>query len=189
MERLKNMKETLMSATQAQLSNLPNADCKELGEAVDMIKDLSEAIYYCTIVKAMEEEPKEDMRYYTPSSRAYYRDMDMGQGKMYYTEPFNHNYPVNSNNYPIKSPDYRDPMMRQDMGRDMMRDPREGRSQYSRKNYIESKEMHKHQDEKMKELEQYMKELSMDITEMIKDSSAQEKDMLKDKLKMLMEKI
>lgn len=183
MERLKNMKETLMSATQAQLSNLQNADCKELGEAVDMIKDLSEAIYYCTIVKTMEEEPKEEMKYYTP--RAYYRDMDMEKGRMYYTEPFNYNYPVNSNNYPMKSPDYRDTMKMNDRNRD----PREGRSQYSRKNYIESKEMHKGQDEKIKELEQYMKELSSDITDMIKDSSAQEKDMLKNKLTMLIEKI
>lgn len=55
MERLKQMKETLMSSVQSQLGNLDNVDAKELGEAVDMIKDLSEAIYYCTITKEMEE--------------------------------------------------------------------------------------------------------------------------------------
>lgn len=186
MERLKNMKETLMSATQAQLSSLSTADCKELGEAVDMIKDLSEAIYYCTVVKAMEDAPKEEMKYYT-TPRTYYRDVDMGNGRMYYTEPFNHNNNISQTNYPLKSPDYRDTMMRQNYND--MRDPREGRSQYSRKNYIESKEMNKDQDQKIKELEQYMKELSMDITDMIKDSSAQEKEMLKNKLKNLMEKI
>ena len=49
------MKETLMSSVQSQLGNLDNVDAKELGEAVDMIKDLSEAIYYCTITKEMEE--------------------------------------------------------------------------------------------------------------------------------------
>ena len=55
MERLKQMKETLMSSVQSQLGNLDNVDAKELGEAVDMIKDLSEAIYYCTITEEMEE--------------------------------------------------------------------------------------------------------------------------------------
>ena len=49
MERLKHMKETLMSCVQGQLGDLSSVDAKELGEAVDMIKDLSEAIYYCTI--------------------------------------------------------------------------------------------------------------------------------------------
>lgn len=35
-------------------------DTKELGEAVDMIKDLAEAEYYARISKAMEESEKED---------------------------------------------------------------------------------------------------------------------------------
>ncbi|MBE5925600.1 MAG: hypothetical protein E7270_01215 [Lachnospiraceae bacterium] len=57
------MKETLMMAVQGQLSNLSQTDTKELGCAIDMIKDLSEAIYYCTITKSMEEaeEEKEEM--------------------------------------------------------------------------------------------------------------------------------
>lgn len=59
MERLKQMKETLMSSVQSQLGNLDNVDAKELGEAVDMIKDLSEAIYYCTITEEMEEYKEE----------------------------------------------------------------------------------------------------------------------------------
>lgn len=186
MERLKMMKETIMSATQGQLANLSEANCKELAEAMDMIKDLSEAIYYCTVVEAMEKDT-ENQKYYTPNKmmnygektpywgyNEYYRDMDKGDGVMYYTEPFNHNQPVSSNNYPMKSD---------------MTDYRQGRSQYSRKNYMEAKEKHKPDDYKMKELEQYMKELSGDITEMIQDSSAQEKEMLKEKLMRLMEKI
>ena len=51
MERLKHMKETLMGCVQGQLGNLSAVDTKELGEAIDMIKDLEEAIYYCTILK------------------------------------------------------------------------------------------------------------------------------------------
>ena len=53
MEQLKSMKHQLTSIVQEQLSNTQNVDTKELGEAVDMIKDLAEAIYYCTIIEAM----------------------------------------------------------------------------------------------------------------------------------------
>lgn len=48
MERLKHMEEVLMG----QLSHL---DTEELGQAIDMIKDLEQAKYYCSIVKAMQE--------------------------------------------------------------------------------------------------------------------------------------
>lgn len=50
------MKEQLMSEIQGQMHNLENVDTKELGEAIDMLKDLEEAVYYCTITKAMEEK-------------------------------------------------------------------------------------------------------------------------------------
>lgn len=53
-ERLKHMKENLMSCIEAQMCNIYEADCEELGEAVDMLKDLEEALYYCTITEAME---------------------------------------------------------------------------------------------------------------------------------------
>ena len=58
-----------------------------------MIKDLSEAIYYCTIVKSMEDGEKEGSkeRYYpmyTDYNRyypmEYNRDMDRDNGRMYY---------------------------------------------------------------------------------------------------------
>ena len=56
MERLKKMKETLMCAVESEINgDLKHVDTKELGEAIDMIKDLEEAMYYCSIVKAMEE--------------------------------------------------------------------------------------------------------------------------------------
>jgi hypothetical protein len=54
MERLKYMKEALISCVEKELGNLLEADSKELGEAIDMIKDLEETIYYSTITKAME---------------------------------------------------------------------------------------------------------------------------------------
>ena len=59
MDRLKNMKESLMNCVQTQINgNLQSVNAKELGEAVDMIKDLSEAIYYCSITEAMEKMKK-----------------------------------------------------------------------------------------------------------------------------------
>lgn len=54
-EALKMMKEQLMSCVQGQLGDISKVDAKELGEAVDMIKDLAEAIYYCTITESMEK--------------------------------------------------------------------------------------------------------------------------------------
>jgi hypothetical protein len=85
MERMKNMKETLMGCVQAQMSHLDTVDTKELGEVVDMIKDFSEAIYYCTITEAMEGKEKETQQqhhhYYTD-----YRMMDRDTGRMYYEE-------------------------------------------------------------------------------------------------------
>ena len=90
MERLKYMKESLMNCVQGQLGDLSSVDTKELGEAIDMIKDLSEAIYYCTITKSMEDSEKEGKEKYYPITdynRYYpvdYRDMDRGMGRMYY---------------------------------------------------------------------------------------------------------
>lgn len=51
--RLEQVKETLLCAIEMEMYNLEEADTKELGEAIDMIKDLEEAIYYCTITSAM----------------------------------------------------------------------------------------------------------------------------------------
>ena len=90
MERLKSIKETLVAQVQNQMGNLECVDAKELGEVVDMIKDIEEAIYYCTITKAMdakdwEEEKRSYMTVYPPEPY-YYRDIDRNDGRMYYTE-------------------------------------------------------------------------------------------------------
>lgn len=58
-ERLKSMKETIMDAIEIQLCDLSEVDTKELGEAIDMIKDLEEAIYYCTVTEAMNSSSYE----------------------------------------------------------------------------------------------------------------------------------
>ncbi len=108
-EQMKMMKTTLMNCVQGQLGDLASVDAEELGEAVDMIKDLSEAIYYCTITESMEKSEKEKgsgkeketvMYYPMPMPMEYanqggggqgggggsrnYRDMDYNMGRMYY---------------------------------------------------------------------------------------------------------
>lgn len=93
-ERLKTMKDNFMCAVEGQMYNLAEVDAEELGEVVDMIKDLSEAIYYCEVVKAMEESKEkekngngnghqQEMMYYT--SPMYYPMYYNGGGsQMYY---------------------------------------------------------------------------------------------------------
>ena len=95
MERLKAMKNTLMNCVEGEMTHLESANTHELGEAIDMIKDLEEAMYYHSIVDAMKEEKyphkyyntntfnpyidKEDRRYEYPE---YPRDYREGRSPM-----------------------------------------------------------------------------------------------------------
>lgn len=195
MDRLKMMKENLISCVQTQITgNLANVDTEELGDAIDMIKDLEEAIYYCTITKAMEEgdkEKKEGHHQQQPMYYPYYRDMDRDYGRLYYDDMYyGGRRDMNGGNstsaggmgnggrssymekYPVE-----------------MRDYREGRSPIMRKSYMESKEMHKDTKTKMHELEKYMQELTEDIVEMIEGATPEEKQVLQQKLTTLSGKI
>jgi hypothetical protein len=55
-ERLREVKEILLCCVEEQVQDLCAVDTEELGEVIDMIKDLEEAIYYCTITEAMNSE-------------------------------------------------------------------------------------------------------------------------------------
>ena len=97
MERLKSMKDTLIGCAQTQMGNLGQVDAHELGEVVDMIKDLDEAMYYCSVIKAMEdcEQEKKYAEYRQPYSYqpSYYyssmmqdpREIEYNMGRMYYS--------------------------------------------------------------------------------------------------------
>lgn len=177
MERLKTMKDQLINCVQSELSDMSRANTHELGEAVDMIKDLEETIYYATIVKAMEdrEDKKEETRtmyypvIYDPMKRARYDHWADTEGeRMYYPRGrmmYHEDYPAE------------------------MRDYREGRSGMYRRTYMESKEMHEGKEKQMHELEEYMKELTGDVMDMIKDATPEEKMMLVQKLSTLADKI
>lgn len=182
-----------------------------IGDVVDMIKDLSEAEYYAKITKAMDESNLEDTmemfdrygdgyrRYYdhyrykngkfAPKGSGTYRrgydeppyyhmtperyhemedmrDMDRDKhGRMYYTEPSGNNMHMNESNY-----------------------------DRTKRNYTETKELHKSntpedKEHNMKSLETYMAELARDVSGMVNDMSPEEKALTKTKLTALVNKI
>ena len=169
MERLKAMKERLINCVETQLEDMANTNTEELGEAVDMIKDWEETIYYCTVVKAMEERDKEKEIMYYPMGGGRYYNAGTYPVRMYYGSA----YDRGMHDYDMVYP----------------RDFREGKSGSSRRMYMESKEMHEGKEKQMHELENYMKELGSDIMEMINDASQEEKDTLSHKLNTLADKI
>ena len=81
MDRLKHMKETLMCAVEMQLCDLGEVDTKELGEAIDMIKDLEEAIYYCTVTEAMNN-PQHEIEW--EMKKGDHHQQENGDSRMYY---------------------------------------------------------------------------------------------------------
>lgn len=94
------------------------------------------------------------------------RDMDRDYGKMYYTEPTTGG------------------------GQNMS----ESNYDRARRNYTETKEMHKantpeDKEHKMKALDGYIKELGGDITQLIGDMTAEEKNLLRNKMSTLVSKI
>ena len=173
MEKLEKLKECLVGIVEEQVyGNIAKVDAKELGEVVDMIKDLSEAMYYCTITEAMESDEwkeekkprhKENLMYY-PKRTMYMKDK-RPEYDVEYPESVNHVYRDGE-----------------------MRDPHEGRSGRYRRMYMSGKGV-KDKTHQMQELEQYMQELASDMTEMIQDASQEEKQLLQTKLSNLIQKI
>ena len=177
MEQLKHIKQSLINQASTSLNDVKHVNAKELGEVVDMIKDLEEAMYYCSIISAMEDSKKEhEMKYYShdymhsiPVTKEYtpymeyapymLRDNEWRESRNYYEENAD-----NGKNY------YGD------------------RSSASRRMYMETKQT---SDDKKasKELDKYIKDLTDDIIEMIQDSSPEEKQVLSTKLTWLSNRI
>lgn len=112
----------------------------------------------------------------------YYRDMDRSEGRMYYTPGKADSAQNSSDN------------RRMGYGEVLFNDGSGTRYERAKRNYTETKELHKgntaeDKQVKMKELEKYMSELGTDITEMISDASNEEKTLLKNKLQVLAQKI
>ena len=210
-KRMHCMIEKLAECAEKQFDNgIESVDTEEMGQVTDMMKDLAEAMYYRTLTKAMDDsDPEEIMemferygdggrRYYdhyryadgrfapkgrgsyrrgydeppyyhmTPEmyrSMENYRDMDRRDGRMYYSEPT-----MNSGVHA------------------------ESRYDMAKRNYTESKELHRgntpeDKEQKMKELEKYLREIGSDIAELISDASTEEKNLLKNRMQVIMQKI
>lgn len=202
MDELKSMKQQLTSIVQSQFGQIDKVNSKELGEAIDMIKDLAMTMYYCSIVDAMEKSDKsqENMRtnsyYYTERYLPYPEDYRMYDyynypRQMYYGENNSSSTSGQSSNSNSNSNSNQSSPTRgyHEYDYPMMKDAREGRSGPYRKMYMESKQTSQDSVKKIQELENYMKELTSDITEMIQDASPEEKAVLQKKMNTLANKI
>lgn len=121
--------------------------------------------------RGYEEPPYYHM--YPYDDMEHMRDMDRDdRGKMYYSEPTSN---VSGSN-------------------NMSRNYSESNYDRAKRNYTETKELHKgntqeDKEHKMKSLDGYMKELSTDITHFLGDMTAEEKNLLRTKLSTLVSKI
>lgn len=211
--RMHDMIEKLSECAKCEIDKgIENIDPCEMGQVTDMMKDLAEAMYYRTLMKAMEESSADETmemferygdgrRYYDRYRYADGRFAPKGKGaKHEYDEPpYWHMTPEMyrnmERNRDVDRIDgrmyYTEPIV--PMG-DNMRDRREGKSGMSRRSYMESKELHKgntpeDKDAKMHDLEKYMKELSEDMAELISDMTPEERTMTKSKLSTLVSKM
>ena len=194
MYRLNHIKETLMCCVERQMGNLNNVDTKELGEVIDMIKDLEEAIYYCTVTEAMNNPQKygwgmeEEKNGHAYSGASYYP-------MMYYTDGKGHGATNNGNGsstsggrqyYSTPWEPWKNPY---DHEMNMEEHEKEGRAGKSRRQYMDSKAMKKDKKIQMRDLEKYAQELGADIIEMIDDATPEEKQYLSKKISGLAEKV
>ena len=197
MYHLKQMKDKLVEAIEKQVNgNLEYANTEELGDAVDMVKDLSEAIYYCTITEAMNDKSQSKQGNHYPATHYYSEPMYRGYPDEYYT-PMGEHYPImyssgnsSSGNGMGGSRYYGDTSTRYMMYSDSypMLNPGNDRSSMVRKRYMEGK-MYNDKTNQMKELEQYTQELTNDLVDMVKDASPEEKQLLQQKIALLAQKI
>lgn len=207
--RMHDMIEKLSECAKCEIDKgIENIDPCEMGQVTDMMKDLAEAMYYRTLMKAMEESSADETiemferfgdgrRFYDNYRYADGRFAPKGRGtrRGYDEPPYFHMTPE----------------MYRGMEHDRDIDRNYGRMYYTepaasgmnmtesgydkaKRHYTETKEMHKantaeDKEHKMKSLENYMKELSGDITELLTDMTAEERTMLKSKLSTLVSKM
>ena len=208
-ERMHKMIECLTEKALAELDKgIENVDTKEMGEVVDMIKDLNEAEYKAVIVKSMKESDEEQKEYDKELLRALKDEYEEEGGRRYYDHyryadgrfapkgkgiyrrgyeepPYMHMYP--------EAEHMRD--MDREYGKMYYTEPmNESGYDRAKRNYTETKEMHKantpeDKEHKMKALDVYIKELGGDITQLIGDMTAEEKNLLRGKMSTLVSKI
>ena len=171
---------------------------KKIIEAMDEAEDSEEAMKYIEMYENYPErkgyrgQPRDsrgrymrrgyDEMMYMPEM---YRDMDMDEGRMYYTGNTSTGGSQGQSNGGSSMGSSHSGSMGYSDG--MMRDSREGRSGQSRKGYVETKEMHKGNSEedkmaKKRELDKWMNDIGSDVKELVHDMTPEEKTMAKTKL-------
>ena len=183
------------------IDNIEGQHLEELEKWTEIAKNIVCYDKDYNIVEAMKEAENEDnmraiemyedypdRRYYDHYRYADGRFAPKGKGtyrRGYEEPPYMHMYP--------EAEHMRD--MDRDYGKMYYTEPM-SESGYDRakRNYTETKEMHKantpeDKEHKMKSLDSYTKELASDITGMVADMSAEEKNLLRTKLSTLVSKI
>ena len=209
MERLIKIKDQLIDQVQSQMGDLKCVNTKELGEVIDMIKDLAKAIYYCEVYEQMEEAQQSrkmeatNNYYYTekyiPYESQYNRDVDRWYGRMYYPEGSDASFHSATSAPGTPDGHFTDPSNASGGSnrgyyteRDYpiyLRDEREGRSPIKRKMYMESKATNQDSSKAMKDLEGYLQDLTADVMELLDKASADEKAMVQKKMNTLATKV
>lgn len=157
------------------------------------------------IMRMLEQyEDYPDRRYYDAYRYANGRFAPKGRGtRRGYTEPpFYHMYPEYDEREHMRDMDrddrgkmyYSEPASNVSGSNNMSRNYSESNYDRAKRNYTETKELHKgntqeDKEHKMKSLDGYMKELTTDITHFLGDMTAEEKNLLRTKLSTLVSKI
>ena len=208
-ERMHKMIECLTEKALCELEKgTENVDTCEMGQVVDMIKDLNEAEYKAVIVKAMKKADEEKEEYDKMLLRELKEEYGEDAGRRFYDH-----YRYSDGRFAPKwhgsyRRGYEEPPyyhMTPEMYRDMDRDTHSrmyytetgmNESGYDRakRTYTETKEMHRgntpeDKKAKMQELERYAKSLTEDVVEMVSDMSDEEKNLLRTKMQVLVQKI
>ena len=154
------------------------------------------------IMRMLEQyEDYPDRRYYDAYRYANGRFAPKGRGtrREYEEPPYYHMYPEAEHMRDMDRDDrekmyYSEPASNVSGSNNMSRNYSESNYDRAKRNYTETKELHKgntqeDKEHKMKSLDGYMKELSTDITHLLGDMTAEEKNLLRTKLSTLVSKI
>lgn len=210
-ERVCAIKDKALSLIETQLNgDLTQVDAKELGEVVDIAKDMAElmkyseeACYYHKVTEAMENGSDEEKKYYLNKyipeyEGKFYMPMENyarrrdSRGRYMYTEPYmmddrydpemiGRMYYSSNSSSNNNSNSGRMNYTNHDM--------RDGRAWESRRGYMEAKEHGEDKNQTNKELEKFMQDLADDMTEMVVNMDANEKTLLKQRLATMASKI
>ena len=206
-KRMHEMIEKLSEAAECEFSKgIENVDTCEMDKVVDMMKDLSEAMYYRTLTKAMQESDTEEIMEmfdkYGDDGKRYYdmwryksgRFAPKGRGtrRGYEEPPYYHMTP---DQYKEHDPEYWRDLDRKD-GKMYYTEPITMESRYdkAKRMYTETKAKHNSgsvEDKQLtlKEGEKMLNVIIDELMEMVNDATPEMKNMIKTKGMSAMQKI